>query len=93
MKTVGFLVYFALGLIQILATVDGVAYWTGLPGFLSWIIALAIAYIPLVGTIAGYLGALNIWGWEIWQAALLFFGGLGTCILLGLTQLMRARRI
>ena len=33
-----------------------------------------IAYIPLIGTIAGFKGAMDVWGWDFMQAALLFFG-------------------
>ncbi len=92
MQVIGFLMYLGLGLVQLFATVDGIAHWTGMSSFFAWIIALVVAYFPLVGTIAGFTGAVSVWGWEWWQAALLFFGGFGVCILLGMSETILERR-
>ena len=35
-----------------------------------------ISYIPLVGTIAGFKGAMDVWGWSFIGAGALFFGPL-----------------
>jgi hypothetical protein len=36
-------------------------------------IALFLTYIPLVGSIAGVYGAVNVWDWSLLQAVVLFF--------------------
>ena len=66
--------YFGLGLIQWWATIDGLEYWFDISGFIAFILSGFIAYIPLIGTIAGFKGAMDVWGWDFIQAALLFFG-------------------
>jgi hypothetical protein len=42
----------------------------------SGTVAFIVSYIPLVGSIVGMVGAMDVWRWEWWQAGLLFFGGL-----------------
>jgi hypothetical protein len=74
MRIIGYLIYLGVGLVQLFATMDGLEHWLGLPGFLAGIGAFILAYIPIVGTIFGFIGAVDVWGWEWWQAALLFFG-------------------
>ncbi|EAS6634648.1 hypothetical protein SC911_002219 [Salmonella enterica] len=83
MQAIGMTVFFVVGLFQMAAIGAGIEYWTGWPAFVSIIIGLTITYIPLVGQIAGIVGAVNGWGWEWWQASLLFFGGLLLPIVLG----------
>ena len=72
----GGLIYFCLGILQFFALMDGFAYWFGTPGFLNFFLALFTAGIPLLGTIGGFVGATQVWGWEMSQALLLFFGPL-----------------
>jgi len=69
--------YFGLGLIQWWATIDGLEYWFDISGFMAFILSGFIAYIPLIGTIAGFKGAMDVWGWDFMEAALLFFGPFG----------------
>ena len=66
--------YFGLGLIQWWAIIDGLEYWFDISGVIVFILSGFIAYIPLIGTIAGFKGAMDVWGWDFLQAALLFFG-------------------
>jgi hypothetical protein len=74
MRVIGFIVYCGIGLVQLFATMDGLEEWLGLPGFLAAIGGLVLGFLPLIGTILGFVGAIDVWGWEWWQAALLFFG-------------------
>lgn len=67
--TIGFI---AVGLVQMFATFAGLGHLLG-STFLAVIIAMFFGGLPLVGSILGIYGAVNVWGWEIWQAALLFF--------------------
>ena len=66
--------YFAIGILQWFATIDGLEHWFGISGFFAFILSGLIAYIPLVGTIAGFIGAMDVWGWSFIEAGALFFG-------------------
>ena len=65
--------YFAIGLVQLAAVFtffdDYWGWWT-IP---SVIVGLFVAYMPLVGNVAGFLAATEIWDWTWYWAALLFF--------------------
>jgi len=76
--------YLGLGLVQWWATIDGLEYWFDISGFVAFILSGFIAYIPLIGTIAGFKGAMDVWGWGFMEAALLFFGPLGAFIIIAL---------
>lgn len=65
--------YFVIGLVQLFAIVDGIDYAWGVGGFLSFIIAMFVTYIPFVGAGFGVYGAVNAWDWELLQAVVLFF--------------------
>jgi hypothetical protein len=65
--------YFLVGLFQLFATIDGIKLFTGLGTFASVVIALFLNFIPLIGSILGIYGAMNVWDWGFWQSALLFF--------------------
>lgn len=83
MQVIGFLIYFGVGVIQLAAVMAGLESWWGVNAFLAFIIALITAYIPLLGQVVGMFGAMDVWGWEWWQAAGLFFGSLIVAIALG----------
>ncbi len=33
-----------------------------------------LSYTPLVGSLIGFFGAKDVWGWAWWQAAALYIG-------------------
>ncbi len=68
-----YVIYLLMGLVQIFAIVKGVQIWFGLEVILSFIVAILITYIPIVGTVAGIIGASKGWGWS-YTWAILFFG-------------------
>jgi hypothetical protein len=72
--------FFAIGLFQLFAIMDGVQYYLGVGGFISFVIAGFTTYIPLLGIFLGVVGAMNAWGWSFFSAALLF----GFPLLLGI---------
>ncbi len=77
MKALFFVAYLALGVVQFLAVIAGLQDWLGFHWIISGAIAtfaIFIAYIPLIGSIAGFMGATETWGWSNLTAALLFFG-------------------
>lgn len=86
-KTLGgifFIGYLALGVVQWFATIDGLAHWFGMSGFVAFIVSGFISYIPLIGTIAGFKGAMDVWGWTFIEAGTLFFGPIGLFFLFSL---------
>jgi hypothetical protein len=76
MQAIAFILYMALGLFQIAATIVGIEHWLGIPWFFAAIIAMLIAWLPVIGTILGMVGAHYAWGWSWLSAFLLFFGPL-----------------
>lgn len=68
----GYIVYFGIGLFQLAAIYGFLEDYWGWPFLLSAIGGLIVAYIPIIGSICGVLGAIYVWRWEVWQAILLF---------------------
>ena len=64
--------YFVVGIAQFFAIWDAIELYL-VWGWLDLWIALFVTYIPLLGSILGYLGATEVWYWEPWQALTLFF--------------------
>lgn len=65
--------YLVIGFVQLFAISDGIHYALDLPKILSWILAFVLTYIPLIGSLIGVYGAVNVWDWSLLQAAVLFF--------------------
>ncbi|MEX0353013.1 hypothetical protein CRONO_07125 [Cronobacter sakazakii] len=76
MRAIGYLLYTAVGLIQFSAIISGLESWWGLHWIIAGLVAFFIAYIPVLGTIVGIVGAIDVWHWEWWQAGGLFFGAM-----------------
>ena len=74
MQAFGFVILLAIGLIQFAATMAGLTSWLGLRWLPAALVSIFLGWTPLVGSLLGFLGAFKVWGWEWWQAALLFFG-------------------
>ncbi len=77
MRFLGFLMmvgYLALGFMQLSATMTGLQDVWGWPWIFAAPVAFLTAYIPLLGTVAGMVGAVYGWGWSWAQAGVLFFG-------------------
>ncbi|CNE70553.1 hypothetical protein [Yersinia kristensenii] len=83
MQAIGFIIYIGVGIVQLAAVMAGLESWWGLNGFFSFIIAFVVAYIPLLGSVVGMMGAVQAWHWDWWQAGGLFFGALILTVLLG----------
>ena len=66
----GYIVYFGIGLFQLAAIYGFLEDYWGWPFLLSAIGGLIVAYIPIIGSICGVLGAIYVWRWEVWQAIL-----------------------
>ena len=66
------LVYLGVGAVQVLAIIKGIQFWSGMPWIVSTFLSLIVAYIPVLGTIAGIKGAMSAWGWNLWPAVAFF---------------------
>jgi len=67
-----FVAYVGVGFLQLWATYAG-AVWLGLGTVLAVIADVALAWVPVAGTVCGVLGAHYVWGWGWLSIALLFF--------------------
>ena len=59
------LAYLGIGFVQLLATIKGIQISFDWPWILASFVSLIIAYIPIVGTVAGIKGATAGWGWAL----------------------------
>lgn len=83
------LLFITISIVQMTAIIGGFNDWLGWNIVLSVILAMVLTWFPLIGAALGIMGAVNAWGWEWWQALLLFawpmilvFGfGIGSTIL------------
>ena len=73
MKTYFQIAYVFVGFVQFFAVWDGVELFFGANSFFAFLIALFLNYIPLVGSVAGVYGAINVWDWSLVKSLLLFF--------------------
>lgn len=70
--TTAMISYFALGLVQIIATYDFFRYYWHWNWFVSGLSAMFVGYAPIFGSVAGVIAATKVWGWDLWVAMLLF---------------------
>jgi len=93
MQAVGFVLFFILGLLQFFAAFVGVQMWLGIHWIFAAFIAGILGWTPIIGTIAGVVGAHYVWGWSWLAAILLFFGPLivAGALILGSMALNKAR--
>lgn len=68
--SIGFVVMGIVQFFAIYAFFDDHLKWHWL---FSGIVSIVLAYVPVLGSIVGFLGALNAWHWSWLQAGLLFF--------------------
>lgn len=66
------IIYLGMGLLQLTAIIGGIEAWWGWPWWVAIFVATPIAYIPILGTIVGIMGAINSFGWSPLVAILLF---------------------
>lgn len=76
MQFVFFLLYAALGIVQIMAYLAGIELWLGLGTFWGLVIFFITAALPfgsVIDAAIAFYGAYKGWHWLWWQAALLTF--------------------
>ena len=69
--------YFAIGIVQFFAVWDGAKYFLGTDSFIggafAFVVSIFLTYIPLLGSILGVYGAINVWDWSLTKSLILFF--------------------
>lgn len=73
MQVLAVIAYIGIGVVQFVAILHGLDVWFDFPNVVDFLIAMALAWFPLVGSICGMVGAVDVWGWTWYGAALLFF--------------------
>lgn len=66
------IVYLLMGLVQLAAILGGIEDWWGWPWWIAIFVAFPIAYIPILGTVVGIMGAIESFGWSPMAAITLF---------------------
>jgi hypothetical protein len=66
--------YGLLGVVQVLAILDGIEAALGVHWLLAGLLGLFLAYMPVIGTLLGIWGAVAAWGWRLPAALALFLG-------------------
>ena len=66
--------FIVFGLVQYTAITAQLESFAHIGGFWGGALSWALTYFPIVGSIVGFFGARDVWGWPWWQAALLYFG-------------------
>lgn len=74
--------YLLLGLFQLAAVMAGLVDWVGLHWLFAALVAMFIAYIPVLGTVLGIAGAVTAWDWHWLMATALFAGPFLVMVLL-----------
>ncbi len=67
------IVYVCIGFLQFFAIVDGIEAWLDIPHLLALLVAVFMAWFPLVGQILGFFSAWMVWDWHFFGAFALFF--------------------
>jgi len=72
-----FVAYIGLAFVQLVAFMEGLDTWLGFGSFLSILTFVIAVFLGPLGGVAiavvGFVGAMEGWGWEWWQAGLLCF--------------------
>jgi hypothetical protein len=79
--TIGVLQFFAVA-----AQMQSVLDWGPAP---STLVALPIAFVPVVGSVTAFFGAKDVWGWAPWMAAVAFLAIPAISILGGWSSIFR----
>jgi hypothetical protein len=84
------LMWLIIGVLQffaVAAQIQSVTDWGPAP---STLVAIPLAFVPVVGSVIAFFGAKDVWGWSDWLAALAFLA-VPFISLLGGGGVMRAR--
>jgi len=77
------LAWIGLCLLQIFAVSDQIQSVLEWPAALATLAGVVLAFVPIVGNIIAFFGATDVWGWETWIAAVVFFAAPAATLLSG----------
>ena len=96
--TLGVVIFLIVGLVQIYAGYLGIEYHLGSGWAIGAVIATLFFQFPIILTVGTFFGALDVWGWPWYGAAvfampgLLFaFPGVVGVAIVGLTNLVKGK--
>lgn len=64
--------YVVTSVLQCVALIAAVDVWLGVPAIIAIPLSMILAAVPLVGSVLGFIGATEIWQWNVWFSAALF---------------------
>jgi len=82
--------WLVIGVLQFFAVAAQIQAFTDWGRAPSTIVAIPLAFVPIVGSVIAFFGAKDVWDWEPWLAALAFLA-IPLASLLGGGGVMRAR--
>ncbi len=66
-------VYACIGLVQLVAILDGIQAWLDMHLVFAAPLAVILSYIPLVGSVLAIVSVVLVWEWH-WLGAVALFG-------------------
>ena len=85
------LAWVALCVLQISFVSDYVQHVTGFSAWPSAFIGFFLAFVPIVGNVLAFLDAIELRGWPIWAAAIVFFAAPAITMFSGWSRWRRYR--
>lgn len=82
LNSIGNALSVALGLFQLAAITLGLSAYTGWHWAITIFIAILLAPVPILGTLAAIVGAMYAWHWPLMQSAIYFLVPLAIVIVL-----------
>lgn len=87
------LAWLAISVLQFFAAsaqVDAVLGWGPAP---STIIGLVLAFVPILGSVVAFFGAVDVWKWPLWAAGVVFFAIPALTMTMGFLRWREQRRV
>lgn len=72
MRVIINILFLASSIFQFFACIAGVDYTLNMGDFVSFILAIVLTWIPVVGAVFGVIGAHNVWHWGLYTSIFLF---------------------
>jgi hypothetical protein len=86
------LIWVGLCLLQIFAVSDQIQAYLQWPAAPATFAGLFLAFVPVIGNLIAFFGAVDVWGWDKWLAAIVFFAAPAATMLSGWSRWRRYRR-
>ena len=85
--------WLALGVLQIYFVSEEIQHALHWGAWPSSIVGFVLAFVPIVGNLLAFFGAIHVGGWPAWLAALVFFAAPAATLLSGFWRWRRWRRL